>query len=173
MGSGSTTPAQSLYPVQVSLLGSATRLAASPADTHCAITQDTSVVCWGDNDYAQAGAPNVNTVVGPTSVLTASGGSPLLGVTDVAPDLEPLVMCANTTGSGLVCWGDAVHVAGGSRSVSPYPSVVYDPSTAAPVQGLGVPMASDFSGSLVYVNPYGLLTFGAGLAPSAVQPPCN
>ncbi len=82
-------------------------------------------------------------------------------------------MCANTTGSGLVCWGDAVHVAGGSRSVSPYPSVVYDPGTSAPVQGISVPMAYYYEGSLTYVNPYGLVTFGAGATAPSVQPPCN
>ncbi len=175
LGSGSTTPTQSLYPVQVPLLGAATRLAANPLSTHCAIVQDTSVVCWGSNNDSQAGAPSSSTSVGPTSVLTASGGSPIQGVIDLAPDASGDAMCANTTGSGLVCWGNAVQMAGGSRSASAYPAIVYDPSTV-PVRGISTPLASYSGyegGSLTYVNTYGLVTFGAGATPAGVQPPCN
>jgi Regulator of Chromosome Condensation (RCC1) repeat protein len=175
LGFVSTTTTNSPFPVQVSLLGAATHLGESPWLTFCAIIQDTSVVCWGENNDLQAGAPSAaSNAVGPTSVLVAAGGAALQGVLDVAPDDSAAAMCASTTTSGLVCWGNAVQIQGGSRSLSPYPAVVYDPGTGAPVQGVNTPLAwgSNMT-DLTYVNPYGLLVIaGAGATPASIQPPC-
>jgi hypothetical protein len=166
MGEGS-----SLIPLHVRLAQPAVRLAASPGDTHCAILQDTSVACWGWNQYAQAGAPDSNLVAQPTVVTTGPVGAALLGVVDVAPDHQMQAMCANVGGSGLRCWGNAFAPEAGARAVTPFPVAPSDgPSGVDPGVSLGAYGASD--GSLVYVNSEGLLAFGAGAPGYSVQPPC-
>jgi hypothetical protein len=169
---GSRTPASSFTPLQVPLSLPATRLAASPGNTHCAILQDTSIACWGWNQYAQAGAPSSNAVVGPTVVATARGGAPLRGVLDMAPDRQMQAMCGNTQASGLVCWGNVFDPEAGALVVTPYPAPPsgVDARVASGVS-LGAYGASD--GLLVYVNADGFLTFGAGAPPYSVQPPCH
>jgi hypothetical protein len=176
LGTGSATPAQSPYPVKVSLLGSATRLVVRPRLTYCAIMQDTTGVCWGYDAYAQAGTPvPASMLAGPTSIVTSAGGTRLLGVLAVTSDDGANAMCASTSGSGLVCWGNAVQTAGGSRAPNPYPAVVYDPGTAAPVLGVGTAISFDFETSgMTYLNPYGLVVAtGAGAPPASAQPACN
>jgi hypothetical protein len=168
---GSSAPAQSLVPIRVPLPRPAVRLAASPGDTHCAILQDTSAACWGWNQYAQAGSTTLSPSVGPTVVLTAPGGPPLLGVVDMAPDHQAQAMCASTKSSGLLCWGNAFDAATGVRAITAYPVA---PSDLRAGVAAGVPLgaygASD--GVLVYVNPEGLVAFGAGAPPYPAQPPC-
>jgi hypothetical protein len=162
---------QSLFATRVRLAAPTTRLAASPGDTHCAITEDSGVQCWGWNQYAQAGAPPSSSV-GPTVVLTAASGEPLRGVVDLAPDHQMQAMCARTM-SGLVCWGNALQP-GGARAVSPYPAPVYDAATGQPMIAPRVPLAAygGVDGSLVYVDPEGDLALGAGAPGFTSQPPC-
>jgi hypothetical protein len=177
LGTGSTTPANSVYPVQVSLLGTATGLIRRPIRTQCAIMQGGSVACWGSNGYGQAGASPTSVPAPPTAILLTTGGDAggpaLQGVVSVAPDYGGQTICANSTTSGLVCWGDAVQSPGGSRTASPYAVVVYDPGTSAPVVGIASALTADSNGDLLYLNPYGLIVGGAGATPYANQPSCN
>jgi hypothetical protein len=158
------------YPTKVPLPAPATRLAASPGQTHCAILDDGRVACWGWNAWSQAGAPNTVEAAPPTIVLTSEGGAPLRGVTDLAPDRGMQAMCANTgDAAGFVCWGHPFPLAGGPDAESPYPMPF---PTAAPVV---VPLSAygGIDGALVYVAPQGQLTLGAGALPFSIQPPCN
>jgi alpha-tubulin suppressor-like RCC1 family protein len=171
LGVASLVTTQSLFATRVPLAAPATRLAASPGDTHCAITEDSGVQCWGWNQYAQAGAPSSSSV-GPTVVLTAASGEPLRGVVDLAPDFRMQAMCARTM-TGLVCWGNAVQP-GGARAVSPYPVPVYDEATGQPMVAPRVPLSAygGVDGSLIYVDPEGVLALGAGAPGFSSQPPC-
>jgi hypothetical protein len=174
LGVAPATTATSYYPKQVAFLGTAaqrtaTRLASGPVDTHCAIMQDTTVVCWGYDRYGQAGAtpPAASPyAVGPTSVLVASGGAPLTNVIDLAAD-EPS-MCARTSGLDVLCWG-------GSGSQAPY-AVSYLDSSNTAVSGVRAPLAgggaiSGGGGGFGYVDPAGRVTVN-GSAPTN-QPPCT
>ena len=155
---------ESLFPVAIALPGPATRLAASPGNTQCAILEDTSVRCWGRNEYAEAGAPDDQLTVLPTVITTAADGSPLRDVLDLAPDRGMKAMCANTSKSGLMCWGDT----NGPNAVA------VARADAAELGAITVPLAAFGArdGKLIYVNAQGELVFGAGSLPAEQQPPC-
>jgi hypothetical protein len=157
------------FPTHVPLPAPAARLAASPGQTHCAILRDERVACWGWNAWSQAGTDSENDAVTPTIVLTAAGGPPLRGVTDLAPDRGMQAMCGNTGKDGFVCWGHPFPLAGGPDAESPYPVSI---PTAAPVLS---PLSAfgGIDGALAYVSPQGQLTIGAGALPYSVQPPCD
>ena len=160
-------PEQSAYPIPVTLPAAAIRLAASPGNTHCAILADTSVVCWGRNEYAQAGAASVRQAVPPTLLQVAAEGPAFKGVLDLAPDRGMRAMCANTGKPGLWCWGDVLE---GNDAGSPYPLL----AASAPNGRIDAPMSASGArdGKLIYVNPNGRLVFGAGATPTTRQPPC-
>jgi hypothetical protein len=168
---GATTPAQSLTPIRVPLALAATRLAASPGNTHCAILEDTSIACWGWNQYAQAGAPSSTPAVGPTTVITAAGGTPVRGALDIAPDHQMQAMCTNIQASGLLCWGNAFEAEAGTRVITPYP-VAPSGVRAGLATGVALGAYGASDGLLVYVNTEGFVVFGAGAPPYSVQPPC-
>ncbi len=176
LGSGSTSPAQSVYPVQVPILGNATQLMQRADSTHCAVIEGGTVTCWGQNPDNAAGTPGTATVGPPTTIKLASGsdagGPDLQGVISLAPDRNAYTICASSTSSGLVCWGLSVQTPGGTAAASPYASVVYDPGTSAPVLGVTA-LSGDGAFNLVYLNPYGQLVIGAGSTPLSMQPPCN
>ncbi len=81
-------------------------------------------------------------------------------------------MCARTV-TEVVCWGTPFK-ARACRTISPYPAPVYDPTTGQPMLAPLLPLSAygGVDGSLVYVDPEGVLALGAGAprAPSA-QPP--
>ena len=151
---------KSILPVALTLPGPATRLAASPGNTNCAILANTSVVCWGRNEYAEAGAPDDQQTVTATVVLTAEGGAALQGAIDLAPDRGMKAMCANTE-DGLQCWGDPN---------GPYAA----PATAATPGAIHAPLSAygAIDGKLLYLDAQSRLVFGAGSLPAAQQPPC-
>lgn len=155
------------FPVRVPLPAPATRLAASPGRTHCAILEDDRVACWGWNADAQAGAEASTTGALPTIVLASAGGPPLTGVTDLAPDRGMQAMCANTKDRGLVCWGHPFPRTGAPDATSPYP-VDADATTSRPLSAFG-----ERDGTLVYVDAAGRLTLGAGRGPLTAQPACR
>lgn len=150
-------------PVAVSLPAPTLRLSASPGNTQCAILEDTSVVCWGRNEYAQAGAPSDLQVVPPT-LLRRADGSAFQGARDLAPDRGMRAMCANTVKAGLWCWGDVLV---GDDAGSPFPILSVAERISTPLSAYG---ARD--GRLVYADPLGRLVLGAGSPPSVRQPPC-
>jgi alpha-tubulin suppressor-like RCC1 family protein len=154
------------FPVRVDLPARATRLAASPGRTHCAVLEDDRVACWGWNAEGQAGAEPSPIGAPPTIVLTSAGGPPLTGVTDLAPDRGMQAMCATRTNGGIACWGLPFPHAGAPDEPSPYP-VDTDATTARPLASYG-----ERDGALVYVDGEGRLTTGAGLGPRAIQPSC-
>ena len=168
-GSSVTTP----FPAgPLALPDAAVRLAANPGNTHCAIIEAGGVACWGWNAYAQAGAA-ASPSASPTLVVTADAGAPLAGVVDLAPDRGMQAMCATTTASALLCWGHPFPPAGTPDVTSPYPIAI--PLAQAAGAPLRLPLSSygGRDGALVYVDPNGKLTFGAGGLPFAAQPPCG
>jgi hypothetical protein len=152
------------------LSGVATRLTASPGNTHCAILADSTVECWGRNHYGQAGAPDTELTRPPTRVLTAAHGAPLAGVIDLAPDRGMEAMCANTKEQGVWCWGHA-FAAGPERLPT---GCFAAPAYAEGAEVVTVPLSSygATNGELVLVDGRGRLVFGAGAEPTIVQPSC-
>jgi hypothetical protein len=133
---------------------------------------DTTVECWGRNNYEQTGAAGESEIALPTVVLTAAGGPRLDGVTDLAPDRGMEAMCANTARAGLWCWGHAFAADAARTPTGPYAAPAY--AETADVGVIGVPLTSfgASNGSLVFVDGKGRLVFGAGAEPTAVQPTC-
>ena len=163
--------APSAYPVQIALPAAARRLAASPGNTHCAILEDTRVVCWGRNEAAEAGASSDELSVPPTLLKTELGGPEFSDAVDLAPDRGLRAMCANTENAGLWCWGDVlVDVATAESRVSPYPVQV----VTSPQSSITVPLSAygGSDGKLIFINTNGRLVFGAGSMPTVRQPPC-
>jgi alpha-tubulin suppressor-like RCC1 family protein len=153
-----TSPNQAApYPVRITLPGSgdqalSTRLISVADRTWCSIMKDTSVVCWGDDERAQAGMPIDYNILPPavqlappTRVLTASGGPPLSGVVDVTSEGVDGWTCARTSGLDVFCWGN----------LHPYAQPYLD-ATQTAVSGVRVPLAGTFNG-LVYVDANGVL----------------
>ena len=82
-------------------------------------------------------------------------------------------MCATTAAGALLCWGHPFPPAGTPDATSPYPIAI--PLAQAAGAPLRLPLSSygGRDGALVYVDPNGKLTFGAGGLPFAAQPPCG
>jgi hypothetical protein len=158
--------ASSYYPVKIAFSGTAgqitsKRLNAGPDDTFCSLMQDSSVVCWGYNQFGEAGAPPaVGSIVGPTTVVVAADSAPLTNIIDLAsgPGYPSGRTCARTADLDIVCWGAG----------SPYPVAFKDASNNA-VSGIRRPLSGSYD-SIGYVAPDGRL-FASG-APLTVQPPC-
>jgi hypothetical protein len=163
-----------LYPAgPIALPGRAVRLAANPGHTHCAIIEDASVACWGWNAYAQAGADPAVASAPPTTILTSANGPALTGVVDLAPDRGMQAMCAVTGAGALFCWGHPFPPAGAADATSPYPVEIPLPQASGAPLRLPLSSYGGRDGSLVYIDPNGKLTLGAGGLPFAAQPPCD
>jgi hypothetical protein len=169
VGTAGTTKTTPFPAGPLALPDVAERLAANPGDTQCAISRGGLVSCWGWNAYAQAGAA-ASPSVPPTLVVTAGAGAPLAGVVDLAPDRGMQAMCATTAAGALQCWGHPFPPAGDDDATSPYPV-----SIPLPASPLRLPLSSfgGRDGALIYVDPSGKLTIGAGSLPFAAQPPCG
>jgi hypothetical protein len=160
---------ESPSPRRVTLTAAATRLAASPGNTQCAILEDTRVACWGRNEYAEAGAASDQPSVPPTIVQTELGGPAFSAVVDLAPDRGMRALCANTKNAGLWCWGDVLED-DPTGIGSPYPVQL----ATSPQGRISVPLSAYGArdGKLIYINANGRLVLGAGSMPSSRQPPC-
>ena len=165
-------PRSSTFPISIGLARAATRLSASPGNTLCAILADTTVQCWGRNNYEQVGVAGESESAPPTPVRTAAGGPPLDGVLDLAPDRGMEAMCANTAQAGLWCWGHAYGADPARTPTGPYATPAY--AATADVGTIAAPLTSfgATNGALVFIDGQGRLVFGAGAEPTEVQPPC-
>ena len=160
-------------PVPLPLNVPAVRLAANPGNTHCAILLLGDVACWGANESMQAGADNGFAFVTPTSIIDPVTGFALEDVVDLAPDRGMQAMCANTADGMLHCWGHPFPPAGAADTMSAIPAAI--PLAGGSRAPLRLPLSSygGRDGSIVYIDPNGKLTLGAGGLPFAAQPPCD
>jgi hypothetical protein len=96
---------------------------------------------------------------------------PLADVVDLAPDRGMQAMCATTLSGALFCWGHPFSPAGAPDMMSPFPIAIPLPGGAP----LRLPLSAygGRDGSLVYIDPNGKLTLGAGAFPFAAEPPCD
>jgi Regulator of chromosome condensation (RCC1) repeat len=170
------TPNYSYYPYKVPILlqTKATRLAANPHSTHCAIMSDTSVVCWGYNQESQAGFPydSTNGTRVPTSVpASGAGATPvLMGAVDLVAGYADQQMCANIKTANsieLQCWGSA----SGFPNGKPYPTAGTDSNNNA-IDAVTSSFTNSNYGYIGYVDPSGLVNSG-GYADSQHQPRCD
>lgn len=105
----SSTPVDVLIELGGKPLLSVTAVSAGLLHT-CALMEDTSVKCWGNNDWGQLGN-GANLVPGqgndrifsPVDVLIASGGAKLTGA--VAITAGGFYSCALMKNGGIKCWG--------------------------------------------------------------------
>ena len=165
-------PTKSDFPIQIALAASATRLTASPGNTQCAILADTTVECWGRNNYEQTGAAGESDLAPATLVLTAEGGPPLAAVTDLASDRGMEAICANTSSAGLWCWGHSFGADPERTPTGPFAAPAYAEGATVGVIAAPLTAFGASNGSLVFVDGQGRLVFGAGAQPTSLQPPC-
>jgi hypothetical protein len=155
------------------LPGSAVRLAANPGNTHCAILELGKVVCWGANESEQAGSDSGFAFVTPTSIIDGATGSPLEGAVDLAPDRGMQAMCANTADGQLHCWGHPFPPVGAADTMSATAVAIPLAGTAGAPLRLPLSSYGGRDGAIVYIDPNGRLTLGAGGLPFAAQLPCQ
>ncbi len=98
LGLGDTT--LRTQPIQVSALGTNVGRFSTGATHSCAITQDGTVWCWGDNRYGQLGVGDLQQRSTPTQIDPTSLGS----VTQVL--LGGRHSCALKENGSLWCWGE-------------------------------------------------------------------
>ena len=98
LGLGSTTDGNA--PAAVDLGNSATATAIGTGRNHtCAILDDNSVKCWGDNDFGQLGDASTENRTSPVAVSLESGR------TATAIHVKGDYTCAILDDGSLVCWG--------------------------------------------------------------------
>jgi alpha-tubulin suppressor-like RCC1 family protein len=105
LGLGGTDLSSKLRPTPVPGLSNVKKIAASPThDTTCALLNDGTMKCWGNNDHGQLGinAADTGNHTTPTPVLAAVG-TPLTGVKDIA--VGDYHVCALKTDGTVMCWG--------------------------------------------------------------------
>ena len=69
----------------------------------CARMIDSTVMCWGNNDYGQVGNGASAPRLSPTPVPVAPDGAVLTGVAEIAPGTYHV--CARKTDGAVMCWG--------------------------------------------------------------------
>jgi alpha-tubulin suppressor-like RCC1 family protein len=84
------------------------KIISSPYMYHeCAVMNDTRLLCWGDNRYAQLGIGSQDDIPHPVpSPVLKSDGTPLTGVMDVSGTTYST--CALLTDGSLQCWGRGI-----------------------------------------------------------------
>ncbi|MDA0715066.1 MAG: putative Ig domain-containing protein [archaeon] len=102
LGTGSTSTSPTSTPTLVASFGTGrTAVAISAGHKHtCALLDNGSVSCWGNNQYGRLGNGNVTSQYSP--VLTASLGS---GRTATAIAAGDLGTCAVLDNGSVACWG--------------------------------------------------------------------
>lgn len=100
-----------LTAVRVSTLSNIVALASSGLATHtCALRDDGSVWCWGQNQFGQLGDGTDATRTTPVLVP---------GVSAIAISANAANSCAVTTTGGVVCWGDNTSGQLGNGTTAP------------------------------------------------------
>jgi alpha-tubulin suppressor-like RCC1 family protein len=130
---------QSNTPVTVSGVANATRVAVG-ARHACAVSNDGSVRCWGQNQLGAIGngATSNSPLLGATQVRTSSSAF-LGGVTFI--DASALGTCAVRAGGRVACWGGNGFGALGQGSAS---SVVYATDVANVLSASDIAMGEYF-----------------------------
>jgi alpha-tubulin suppressor-like RCC1 family protein len=90
-------------PVAVSGLATGVATIAAGSDFTCAVTTDGGAKCWGDGVSGQLGNGTSANSTTPSTVLAATGSSPLSGVVTLSAGFENA--CALTAESNVLCWG--------------------------------------------------------------------
>ena len=86
------------------------KLTSSPYLWHqCALMNDSRLLCWGDNRYAQLGIGTTDDVAHPVPLppLWPDGATPLTNVVDVG--VGTYHTCAILSNHTVYCWGRGIH----------------------------------------------------------------
>jgi alpha-tubulin suppressor-like RCC1 family protein len=100
---GNGTEIVSNLPVPVAGLSIGVSTIAAGSDFTCAVTVSGGAECWGDDASGRLGNGSSTSSTSPTTVLDASGNSPLSGVVTISAGFEDV--CALTAGGNIFCWG--------------------------------------------------------------------
>ena len=116
VGDGTTN--WSFVPVQVSALGTAVVGVAAGSDHTCARVADSTLWCWGANDFGELGDGTTNMSLVPVQV-SALGAA----VVDVVAAVGYSHTCARKTDGTLWCWGgnSGGQLGDGTTNDSPMP----------------------------------------------------
>ena len=119
-------------PVIVSGLANVTQIAAGKYHT-CALRNDGTVWCWGEDAYGQLGNNSTTDSPTPLEVLGAGGTGHLTGVTEI--DADGQLTCALINDGTVRCWGhnQAGQLGNGSTSNN----AIGTPQTVVGVGGHG------------------------------------
>jgi alpha-tubulin suppressor-like RCC1 family protein len=121
LGNGTVSPAltTSLVPGAVmGIVGKVTAVAAGSYAT-CALLEDTTVDCWGDNTYGELG--NGAATPGQPGIPTPAKVPGLTGVTSISAGNQ--YICAVLVDHTAACWGrnDEGYLGNGTMTTSPVP----------------------------------------------------
>jgi alpha-tubulin suppressor-like RCC1 family protein len=140
LGNGSTD--SSLTPVDVVGLTENVIAIATGLKHGCAVMNDGTIKCWGDNEYGKLGNGTTESSLTPVSVS---------GINDaIAVAAGQMFTCAITRSGGVKCWGDSIEL-GNNR--------IGDSSVPVDVTGLSSGVRSISAGT----NHACALTSGGGL----------
>jgi alpha-tubulin suppressor-like RCC1 family protein len=169
LGNGSTV--DSPLPVDVLSapggppLGSVTGLALGRQHS-CLVTGAGGVKCWGLGGSGQLGDGTRLPRYTPVDVLQASGGSPLLGIAEVAAG--QYFSCARTLAGSVLCWGANEHgqLGDGTTNTREFPAPVLAAPGGTALAGVAALVASygHGAGNYLYARGHACgLTTGGGL----------
>jgi alpha-tubulin suppressor-like RCC1 family protein len=100
---GNGTEINSNLPVPVSGLAAGVTTIAAGSDFTCAVIADGGAQCWGDGVSGQLGNGISANSTKPSTVLDATGSSPLSAAVAISAGFENA--CALTAGGNVLCWG--------------------------------------------------------------------
>jgi alpha-tubulin suppressor-like RCC1 family protein len=91
----------------------------------CALTTDSGMKCWGDNDFGQLGdGSTTDWRLCPVDVLEESGGAALSDIIDMAVGSRHT--CALTSSGNVKCWGEKGYGQLGTGPVIFFQSIPVD-----------------------------------------------
>jgi len=102
---GDNEPVSAAEPVRLPLGTKATQVCTGFSHT-CALLNDSSVVCWGDNGNGQLGNTNISSIINPydgVPLLRVNVSNPTFAVTQVACGGD--YTCALLSSGDISCWG--------------------------------------------------------------------
>jgi alpha-tubulin suppressor-like RCC1 family protein len=117
------------------------QLSTGPGSVACALRDDATAWCWGDNRFGQLGDGTTNNQPYPVQVM-ASPGVPLTGLTGVYAG--ETMSCAIAADRTVWCWGSNSYGQLGNGVVdagSPYPVHVLTPGSGTLVGPIGMAIA--------------------------------
>ncbi|MEM7535086.1 MAG: tandem-95 repeat protein [Chloroflexota bacterium] len=131
LGNDTTSTSPNTSVQNVFGLSSGVTMIAAGSNHTCALMDDDSVECWGDNEHGQLGDGTVATEIVPESVIGLGAGS---GVTALSAGGSHTCALLNT--GGVKCWGSNSHGQLGDGSTAPQNTPIDVPTLTSGVKNI-------------------------------------